>query len=70
MKCDQEYDCSDGSDEWNCQCHQNQFQCQCYNNNPVDCDIKKGYKSHFTGCIPSHQHLDNVVDCPDGSDEN
>ena len=69
-KCDQRYQCTDKSDELNCSCKKNEFQCQCYKNNPVDCKVKKGSRTKFSGCIIIKQQNDGNEQCSDGSDEN
>ena len=55
-------DCSDASDELNCPCAENEFMCECYKLNPPRCH-------GVNRCIPMNKYLNNVTDCPDGSDE-
>ena len=66
-KCDQNIECIDTSDEVGCSCNKDQFKCKYYDNDPVTCE--KDYFGNIIGCIPINQYQDDIVQCPDGSDE-
>ena len=68
-KCNQQYNCSDKSDELNCRCKKDEFQCYCYKNNLVDCKAVNDHRK-ITGCIPVEQYNKEIQHCSDGSDEN
>ena len=52
-KCNQRFDCIDGSHEANCTC-ENGKQCDCYTKNPVTC--KTHTFRNFTGCYSTNQN--------------
>ncbi|XP_055694730.1 low-density lipoprotein receptor isoform X5 [Lutzomyia longipalpis] len=56
-KCDQEKDCSDGSDEDPDVCH------------PLGCKPNEIMCANGDRCIPKKWQCDTEIDCPDGSDE-
>ena len=51
-KCNQRFDCIDGSDEANCTCEDGK-QCDCYTKNPVTC--KTQTFRNFIGCYSTNQ---------------
>ena len=52
-KCNQRFDCIDGSDETNCTCEDGLIECDCYTKNPVTC--KTHTFRNFTGCYSTNQ---------------
>ena len=52
-KCNQRFDCIDGSDEASCKCEEGQQKCDCYTKKPVTCETHTFH--NFTGCYSTNQ---------------